>query len=303
MTLAEKNNGTLYIKILAHIGCLLTACAWGTSFLATKVLMVDGGFSPVEVYVYRFVLAYLIILAITCKHIRSKSWRDELTFAISGICCGSLYFVTENYALRNTTTGNVSLLASVSPIFTTILMAVVYRQKLKAGVVIGSLIAFLGVGCIIFSHGESIEIRPLGDLLAISASLSWAVYTITIRRVIPHYTSLFVTRKLFFYGVISALPLLLFQEGGFHIVELFTVPSMLWNLLFLVLFCSIVSYLIWNEAMKVLGAVTTNNYLYMQPIVTMVAAYFVFGESIYLLGYVGCVLILGGLILADKLKS
>lgn len=303
MTLAEKNNGTLYIKILAHIGCLLTACAWGTSFLATKVLMVDGGFSPVEVYVYRFVLAYLIILAITCKHIRSKSWRDELTFAISGICCGSLYFVTENYALRNTTTGNVSLLASVSPIFTTILMSVVYRQKLKAGVVIGSLIAFLGVGCIIFSHGESIEIRPLGDLLAISASLSWAVYTITIRRVIPHYTSLFVTRKLFFYGVISALPLLLFQEGGFHIVELFTVPSMLWNLLFLVLFCSIVSYLIWNEAMKVLGAVTTNNYLYMQPIVTMVAAYFVFGENIYLLGYVGCVLILGGLILADKLKS
>ena len=54
--------------------------------------------------------------------------------------------------------------------------------------------------------------------------------------------------------------------------------------------------------MKVLGSVTANNYLYLQPMVTMVAAYFVLGEMITGLGYLGCVLIVGGLIISDKLK-
>lgn len=304
MSNITTSKHSTYLILLAHLGCILTATAWGTSFISTKVLMVDGGFSPVEVYVYRFALAYLILLALTFKKITSNSWRDELTFFISGACAGSLYFVTENYALQNTTTGNVSLLGSVSPLFTTILMSVVFHTKLKFGVILGSITALAGVACIIFSHGESIEFRPFGDLLAISASMSWAVYTIAIKRVIPHYTSLFITRKLFFYGVLTALPLLIFNHGDYHIALLFDVmhPKMILNLLFLVVFCSIAGYFIWNEAMKILGPVTTNNYIYMQPLVTMVVAYFVFDEHIYLLGYIGCVLIIGGLIMADKLK-
>lgn len=300
--LHNKKGSTLLI--LAHMGALLTVSAWGTSFLATKILMENGGFTPVECYVYRFTLAYLVLLLFTFRHIRSKSWRDELTLALSGICCGSLYFITENYALRLTTTGNVSLLASISPIFTTLLVAVLYRQKVKPPVIIGSVIAFAGVACIIFSHGDSLEIRPAGDLLALTAAFCWAIYSVAIKRVLPLYNGLFITRKLFFYGVITAVPLLLLQKQPFHLHLLFDFsnPQYLLNLLFLVLICSIAAYLIWNEAMKTLGPVTSNNYLYMQPLVTMVAGYFMLGENIYLLGYIGCVLIVGGLVISDKLK-
>ena len=137
-----------YIIILAHLAALVTMGAWGTSFLSTKVLMESGGMTPVEVYIYRFAAAYLILLCFTWRHIRSHGWRDELTLAVSGVCAGSLYFIAENYALRLTSTGNVSLLASISPIFTTILMAVFYRQRTKLPVWVGSIIAFTGAGCI-----------------------------------------------------------------------------------------------------------------------------------------------------------
>ena len=291
-----------YLKLLAHLGALITASAWGTSFLSTKVLMENGGFTPVEVFIYRFLAAYLILLIFTLRNIRSKSWRDELTFMLCGICSGSLYFITENYALKLTTTGNVSLLASISPIFTTILVAIMYRQRIKPGVMAGSIVSFIGAGCIIFSHGESLEIMPAGDLLALSAALSWAVYTMAIKRVLPLYSGFFVTRKMFFYGVLSAVPLLLIQKEPLHLSLLFDVadPQYIMNFLFLVVMCSIVAYVIWNEVMRILGPVTANNYLYFQPIVTMVAAYFLLGENIYLLGYVGCVLIIGGLIYSDK---
>ena len=267
--------------------------------------MEDGGFTPVEMYVYRFAAAYVLLLLLTFRHIKSNNWKDEFTLFVSGICAGSLYFITENYALKMTTAGNVSLLVSTSPLFTTFLMAIVFRQKIKSGVLIGSVVAIIGVSCIIFSHGESIEVRPEGDLLAVAASLCWAIYTVAVRRVIPSYSSLFITRKLFFYGVLTALPLLLLQHEPYHLNLLFDVaqPQYILNFLFLVLLCSVSAYLIWNEVMKDLGSVTSNNYLYLQPPITMVAGYFFLGEKIFLLGYIGCLLVIVGLIISDKWQS
>lgn len=292
------------LKIIAHFGALLTMIAWGSSFLCTKVLMATGGFTPVEMFVYRFGVAYLLLLALTFKHILSNNWKDELQFFICGLCAGSLYFVTENYALKHTTAGNVSLLVSISPVFTAVLLSVVYKTRMKLGVILGSVIAFLGVACVIFSNGEGFEIRPVGDILALVASISWAIYTVAVKRLSPIYTSLFVTRKIFFYGVITALPLLIIQNEPLHIGSLFNGenPSFTINFIFLVVFCSVCAYLIWNEAMKKLGSVTANNYLYLQPMVTMIAAYFILDEIITPMGYVGCFLIIGGLVISDKLR-
>lgn len=294
--------------LFTHLAAIVAVIAWGTSFLSTKVLMVDGDLKPVEMFTYRFFAAYIILLAITFRHIFSHSWRDELTFALCGMCAGSLYFITENYALQNTSAGNVSLLASISPLFTAFLLAVFFRTRVKPGVIIGSIVAFIGVGCIICSHGEGFVIKPKGDLLALSASLSWAIYTIAVKRLIPIYSSLFITRKLFFYGVLTSLPLLFSvvpsQEIGTHIALLFdfSKPIFFSNFIFLVVMCSVVGYLLWNEVMKTLGPVAANNYLYGQPLVTMVAGALLLNEPVTTLGYIGCVFVIGGLILSDKLK-
>lgn len=292
------------LKLLANIGALMVMMAWGTSFLSSKVLLVNGGFSPVEVFVYRFTLAYIILLAITSNKILANNWKDEFLLLVCGLCAGSIYFVSENYALEYTTTGNVSLLVSIAPIFTTILMAMFYKFMPKLNVIVGSIIAFIGVACIIFSSGEGFEINPLGDFIAICASLAWSIYTIVVKRLSPIYSSLFITRKLFFYGVMTALPLLLIQNEPFHFNLLFDFrqPVFFLNFLFLALLCSAASYLIWNEVMKILGAVKANNYLYLQPLVTMIAGYVVLDEHIFPLGYIGCFLIIGGIFLSEKLS-
>ena len=308
MKTTHRSNPKAYLKVLGHLGALLTVIAWGSSFVCTKVLMEDGGFTPVETYVYRFALAYLFLLPFTFRQMRARSLRDELQLALCGICSGTLYFILENYALTMTTTGNVSLLSGISPIFTAILMSIVFKTALNNGVIIGSIIAIVGVGCVIFApsiaQGLGLEINPKGDLLALMAAVSWAIYSVAAKRLIPLYSTLFITRKMFFFGVITAIPLLFFEKEPNHLQLLFdfSQPQFILNILFLVCICSLMAYVFWNESMKVIGAVATNNYLYAQPIVTMVLAWIVFSEPVYPLGYLGCVLIVGGLILADKMK-
>lgn len=305
MTGIIKNTPSGSFKLLAHLGAIVTISCWGASFVSTKVLMEQGGFTPIEMFVYRFACAYVLMLLLTCnKRLLARNWRDELSFVVCGVCAGSLYFITENYALRHTTASNVSLLASISPIFTTLLLGLFYKMRIKGGVIIGSVIAFVGVGFVVMSgSAEGLEIHPLGDMLALSAALSWGVYSIVVKRLIPLYNSFFITRKLFLYGVLTGLPLLLAQPEPYHLAELFDIshPEYVSNFAFLVIMCSVVSYLIWNEAMKALGSVTANNYLYGQPIVTMVIGVAALGEPLTVMGCVGCALIIGGLVASDKL--
>lgn len=301
----KRSKSNKFLRVFGHIAALIAVSCWGSSFISTKILMTQGGFTPVEMYSYRFFAAYIVLLLISFKKLFANNWRDEVVLMICGMCSGTLYFITENYALQYTTVANVSLLSGLSPILTTLLMAAFFRQKVGAGVAIGTVVAAIGAGCVVFSHGEGFEFNPLGDILAFSSAFVWAIYTILVRNVMPHYNTFFITRKLFFYGVLTSIPFFLAtQEPPYHFLMLFDFahPELVLNFLFLVVMCSAVSYVLWNEAMKALGPVHANNYIYMQPIVSMIVAYITLGEEIYTLGYIGCVLIIGGLICADKLN-
>lgn len=289
-------------KFIGHIAALLVVLAWGTSFISTKVLMEDAALTPIEVYVYRFAAAYVLLLAVTFRKIFANSWKDEFQLMLCGVCGGSLYYVLENYALNYTTSGNVSLLSGLSPLITTALIAVIFRVKIGLGLIIGSIIAFIGVAFVIFSHGEGIEINPLGDILALMSAFSWAIYAVAAKRLVPIYDSFFITRKLFIYGVLTAAPLMWIGEHPTHLGILLGNTTYFLNFLFLAVVCSLLAYILWNLAMKKLGPVAANNYMYLQPFTTMIVAYFTLGEEISLMGYIGCALIVGGLIISDKLK-
>lgn len=291
-------------KIFPAIAASLSVIAWGLSFVSTKVIMEQGHLSPSEAYIYRFIIAWVIIWIICHKRLWCNNFRDEMTMLVCGLCSGSLYFIAENTALELTLTANVSLLTSTSPLMTVFLVGFFYKsEKPGRGMIIGSLVAFAGVACVIFNSATgAIEINPLGDLLSLGAALGWALYSILLRRLNAVYDAMFITRKVFFYGVLTAVPFLFFETETVSPFEAFSNPTVVINLLFLVFGASIMGFYLWSVAVKGLGAVKTNNFLYFQPIVTLVAAAIVFGEHINLIGYIGFSLILLGLWLGDYLQ-
>lgn len=285
--------------LIFHLFALFTVIVWGASFVATKVLL-DAGLSTVEIYIYRFVVAYMIILVFSHRRLWANNLRDEILLALCGITSGSIYFMAENTALLYTTTTNVGLLTCISPLMTTLLIGAFYRnERPTRAVYLGSLIALAGAGCVIFNGGFNLNIAPLGDLLALGAALSFAFYSIILRKVNVVYDALFITRKTFFYGIITALPFV-FMEPEVSPVSILFNPTVLANLLFLGAFCSMLGFFLWAKVNDGLGAIKANNYLYLQPVVTLALSFAILGERISWIGYMGCVFILLGLYISDR---
>ncbi|MCH5319303.1 MAG: DMT family transporter [Paramuribaculum sp.] len=293
-----KKNTYLY----PHVAALIAVTAWGASFIATKVLL-NNGLSPVEIYIYRFLLAYLFTFLVCPKPFLSRNMRDELLFVLCGICGGSVYFIAENMAVTYTLVTNVSLLVTTSPLITIMLISLIYRsEKISKPFILGSLIALLGVGLVIFNSSLQLQVNPIGDLLALLASVCWAVYSIILRPLSSTYSSWFITRKTFFYGLITALPFYFMEENPVDISVLIQ-KDVIMNLVFLGMFASMLAYLLWGESVKCLGALKTGNYLYFCPIVTLILSAVILKEGISFIGITGCVMIIGGVILGDRLGS
>lgn len=97
------------------------------------------------------------------------------------------------------------------------------------------------------------------------------VYSLAVKRIGGRYPAVFITRKVFFYGLLTILPVFAFQPFSVG-AEVLARPAVWGNLLFLGVVASMLCYILWNAAMHRLGAVRTTNYIYFNPLVTIVTA-------------------------------
>lgn len=289
-------------SLIYHVGALIAVTAWGIAFINTKVLL-NFGLNAVEIYVYRFIIAYLCVFIVCPKPFFAHTWSDELKFLLCGICGSSVYFIAENTALNYTLVTNVSLIVTTSPILTALLVGAIYRgERPSRGFMIGSMIAFVGVACVIFNSSFVLTVNPLGDMLALLAAACWAVYSLLLRPLNAVYGVWFITRKTFFYGILTSLPFLAIEPSLSDWHSLLR-PEVIGNLCFLAVICSVIAYVLWANAIKRIGVVKSGNYLYISPIVTLVASALYLHERVSVVGLIGCGLILAGVILSEKLSK
>ncbi len=269
---------------------LITVMVWGVTFVSTKVLITDG-LDPAQIFIIRFAVAYLCTLLISHDIFLASNIKDEVLMLVTGITGGSLYFISENTALSLTFAANVSLIICCAPILTIILGKILFNDLIKPLAWIGTIIAFTGVGIVVFGSSENYGINPWGDILTFVAALSWAIYCLLLKTLSRRYSNLFITRKVFGYGVITAtLYYILTNEiHGFSITG-----SIIGNLLFLSIGASFVCYLMWNTSVKYLGAEKTSCYIYIVPLVTILASALILGEPVTITTLLGTILIIGG---------
>lgn len=285
-------------QIKGHLFSLLCVIAWGTSFLVSKSLMEK--LTPVQLMVLRFVIAWLAIWAIHPKWY--FNWKEEWRFIVLSLVGNTFYYLAENTALRLTLASNVSILVSAAPIASALMLRLFERDERLSGQQIAGIgIAFFGVLFVVFNGVFVLKLNPMGDMLALAAAFFWALYGFLAKRVMDRYDTFLSTRKLMFYGIVTTIPLLLFEGGSVDGIRQMKLTDIS-GLLYLGLICSALCYLLWNEAIAEIGAMKANLYVYAVPVVTMIACAIFLDEAITWGGAVGVVLVVGGMLLSSLRK-
>ena len=282
-----------------HLIAILTVGIWGLTFISTKVL-IEHGLSPQEIFLLRFLMAYLGIWFISPRKLFADNWKDELWLLWGGVTGGSFYFFTENTALEITLATNVAFLVCTAPLLTTILSLLIYKkEKATAGLVGGSLLALVGVALVVYNGHFILKIPPLGDFLTLLAAFSWAFYSLIMKKMSGRYRTTFITRKIFFYGILTILPAFILHPWQFSLSGLWQ-PAVWMNLLFLGVLASLVCFVVWNIILKQLGTVRASNYIYLNPLFTLIGSAVLLDEQFTVMSLMGAMLILGGVYWAGK---
>ena len=282
-----------------HILAILTSAIWGTTFISSKLLLQEG-LSPAAIMILRFVLAYVLMLPFVKGKWFCKSLKDELLMVLLGISGGSLYFLLENTALVYTQASNVAIIIAATPLLTMLTVNLLDRGKGASKRLYGySLMSLAGVALVILNGNFVLKLNPIGDLLTFGAVVTWVIYSIIIAKVQERYSSWMITRKIFFYGVVTLLPYFLIEPWDVT-WEMMSRPMVWGNIAYLGVLASLGCYMTWNIVIKRLGAVDATNYLYINPIVAMITANLLLGERITPLAIAGTALILVGVYLAER---
>lgn len=286
-------------KANGHLSALLTILIWGTTFISTKVLLAD--FQPIEILFFRFVMGLFALLVVYPHRMKGTTRKQELTFVVAGLCGVCLYYLLENIALTYTMASNVGVIISVAPFFTAILSHLFLKQdeKLRANFFIGFVVAMAGIALISF-NGSTLQLNPVGDLLALLAAFLWACYSILTRKISSFgYNTILTTRRVFFYGILFMIPALFLFDFKLDLSRFVNMTYLL-NILFLGLGASALCFVTWNFAVKLLGAVRTSIYIYLVPVITVAASVLILHEPFTWMTGMGTVLTLAGLLLSES---
>ena len=285
-------------KAKYHILAIVTAMIWGTTFVSSKILL-NEGLSPADIMLYRFVLAYFGILVVSHKRLFANSLKDELLMVAAGITGGSLYFLVENTGLQYTQASNAAIIIAITPLLVTIASHFFgRRERVRRQLVIGSLFSFAGVVLVVLNGRFELQLSPKGDLLIVGAAVLWTLYSLVIYNLEGRYDITFVTRKVFFYGIITLLPAFAFRPLNTDL-KILMQPIVAGNLIYLGIIASLLAYIWWNVAVAGIGSVKATNYLYLNPVVSIITALVVLQERITAIAIVGVAMIVGGIWLSE----
>ena len=285
-------------KVLGHLAALFSIVVWGTTFVATKILL--RVFPPVEILIFRFAIAYFLLWIIYPKPLILKRLRDEIPFAIAGLCGITLYYLLENVSLVYTRASNVAIIVSTAPFFVAIVYSILGNRNEKPSKMFYLGFVFAIIGIILLSLTEEGFVFSFkGDGLALVSAASWGFYSFYVKRCSDRGYNMFqITRRCFMYGLLFMLPVLPFAHISLSL-DNFTDPTILFCLFFLGFLASAICFITWNYGVKLLGAVASSVYIYLTPVFTVVAAYFTIHEDFSLQSIVGMLLVMSGLVISQ----
>lgn len=286
-------------KAYRYLLILLAVIFWGTSFVATKDLLYE--IKPVTIIILRLILAVALLTSIALYtkrkfaiNLKSHSW----IFILALVAVFHLWIQVTG--LQYTTASNTGWIIGTAPVFMAVLGFIFYKEKISLLQISGIVVAIAGL-LLLIGKGDITNISLIenkGDLLVLASAFTWGVYSMVNKKISLDYSPLMTILYLFLMMAIIIIPFNLDSETISSVNNLSPV-SWMW-VLFLGIFCSGIAYVIWAQALRDMESAKVGAFLYFEPLVTVIAAWFFLNEEITLLMIFSGLLITAGVFIVNK---
>jgi drug/metabolite transporter (DMT)-like permease len=290
---ARKKGPVVHLMMLLH-----SAISAGT-YLAAKRGLVELG--PFELALVRFALAAGIYVALLLRARRAIERRDWPRLALAGLVGVTVNQTLFLSGMRLTSPGHGALIYALTPVFVFLLAWSRLGERATPTKVGGILLAFLGTAVVLLSRGLrelSADSALGGDLLVLLAVLAWSLYTVISKPLAEKYGAIVTTGWALVLGAIIYLPL------GLALGDLSRLPTLSrggWGaVLYLAVVTNAVSWLIYAWALSRTEASRVAVWSNLQPVLTALLAWSLYGEQLTPQFVAGGALVLTGVFLAER---
>jgi drug/metabolite transporter (DMT)-like permease len=289
-------------KLFTYIEALFAVIVWGASFIATKIALQE--ISPLSIVWLRFLMGVIILgVAVFLRgQFALPEKREWGYFALLGFLGITFHQSLQSNGLQTSEAGTTAWIVATTPVFMALLGWLLLKEGLGWVKTFGILLAFAGV-LIVVSKGNfgSISIGKFGapgDILILISAVNWAVFSTLSRRGLKSHPASLMMFYVMAIGWLFTSLIFLFAQGMAEINQL--TASGWVAVAFLGIFCSGLAYIAWYDALKALSTAQTGVFLYIEPLVAVVVAFFILGEAITLASLIGGAIILFGIWLVNR---
>lgn len=283
---------------LAIVALIITNIIWGAAPPIFKWSLKN--IDPFTFAFYRFFLSTLILLPFTIHKIK-VSHHDFLRLILLSFIGFFLHISLFLFGLKLTSSISFPIIMSSAPVFLILGSVLLLKEKILPRTVTGTFVSLIGVLIVILLPylREGFDGEIIGNILYVFSAISFVCYTLLLKEYKLNYSSVTVTFWLFAIATVLFFPFFLWESAGKNPGSIIDTPAAI-GILFGAVFVSVVAYLLFNVAIKRVVVNEIGVYLYIDPIVTAVIAFYLLGETISFPFLVGALMVFLGIFITEK---
>jgi len=291
------------VKTWAHLSLLGANIIYGLNYSIAKAVMPDH-IKPFALVSLRSISAAILFwitsLFIPKEPVNRKDLLYMFGCSFFGVVINQTLFLV---GLDMTTPINSSIILSTNPIFAFVFAALILRERITFLKGTGLAIGLSGVLLLILQNGtpDLASITFLGDVYTLVNTISWAFYTVIIKRMLEKYHPVTVMKWTFLFGMLTNIPV------GYHqwiTTDWSSIPLIAWlQIGFVIVGATYLGYLLIAFGLRQLSPTIVSTYTYIQPIIAAYLATLMGQDHIDLVMIISALLIFAGVFVVSFQKK
>jgi drug/metabolite transporter (DMT)-like permease len=292
-------------QIKAHQALLWANILYGFNYIVAKGIM-PLYISPAALTTLRIFISTILFWAICFRSNNEKIERADLwRFILAGFIGVTLNQFLFLQGLNLSTPIDAAILTTTNPVLVLSVAAILGKEHITPIHITGIFLGAAGAIILVLHRGfTGFDYSHLaGNIMLVLNSIAFAFYLYLCKPLMRKYDTIFVMKWLFLFGAIIYLPFGIYFMHDVHLQQM--PPQIIVGLCYIVIGTTFLTYFLNNYGLKYLRSTTVSSYIYLQPVIAAVTAYFVGMDKPTIINLTACIIVFIGVYLVsyEKKKS